>query len=338
MVLDNFYSYFGFVVSKKTNYKMAAGEGVRKSVWENEIQWEARREFIQTHTGTIPIDQLDALSMVWANMKFLGCRYPEATEETVKQLEASCTRAMDIPAEIKRKQDEGRKKPLIKGLILYVRDSAGPQNPISLLHGSAQRAKKTIEFQELGQKDGLFSCAVVIDDILVATGQAANKKDAKRTCAEQAVQILRAHQPVVDELLSHEKAQVVEKDHLATGKKVEAPRISENNLGSQMLRKMGWTGGGLGSKGKGRADPVLVDETQGRRGLGQVATDGGVNKVSVKNTVRNFIMDNQRKELRFSSDLSKEDRAIVHKICQQYRLRHKSFGSGEDRYLVISKQ
>jgi hypothetical protein len=316
---------------------MAAGEGVRKSVWENEIQWEARRDFLDTHKRTIPVKQLEALSMVWANMKFLGCRYPELTEEKVQQLEANCPRAMDIPAEIKRKQDEGKKKPLIQGFTLYVRDSARTENPISLLYGNAHRAKKTMEFQELGEKNGFFICAVVIDNILVATGKAANKKQAKHKCAEQAVEILRTRQPVVDELLLHEKAQVVEKNHLATGKRIDAPRISDSNLGSQMLRKMGWTGGGLGSEGKGRADPVLVHETQGRRGLGQDTTDKGVNKVSVKKTIQNFIMDNQKKELRFSSDLSKEDRAIVHRVCQQHGLRHKSFGSGEDRYLVISK-
>ncbi|XP_028398658.1 NF-kappa-B-repressing factor-like [Dendronephthya gigantea] len=316
---------------------MADRQGVIKSVWENDIQWSARREFIETHRRTIPIGQLEALSMVWANMKFLGCRYPEQTEERVRHLESSCSQAMDIPAEIKRKQDEGKKKPIIKGLTLYARDSAGPENPISLLHGSAHRSKKRIEFQELGQKQGQFSCAVVIDDILIATGEAANKKEAKRQCAERAVQILRACQPVVDELVLHQKAQVVKKDHLATGRELDAPRISENNLGSQMLRKMGWTGGGLGSEGKGRADPVLVDETQGRRGLGRDAGDGSVNKNSVKNTVRNFIMDNKKNELRFSSDLSKEDRAIVHTICQQHGLRHKSFGTGNNRYLVISK-
>ena len=317
---------------------MADRQGVRKSVWENDIQWAARREFIEAHRGTIPFEQLEALSMVWANMKFLGCRYPEQTEERVRRLESSCSQAMEIPAEIKRKQDEGKKKPIIKGLTLYVRDSEGPENPIGLLHRSVQRSKKTMQFQELGQKQGQFSCAVVIDDILIATGETTTKKEAKRQCAERAVQILRACQPVVDELVLHQKAQVVEKDHLATGREVEAPRISENNLGSQMLRKMGWTGGGLGSGGKGRADPVLVDETRGRRGLGRDVSDGSVNKTSVRNTVRNFIMDNKQKKLRFSSDLSKEDRAIVHTICQQHGLRHKSFGSGNDRYLVISKQ
>lgn len=319
---------------------MASEQTVTRCVWENDIQWAARNEFIEAHRGTMAIEQLDALSMVWANMKFLGCRYPGPTEERVKHLEATCSSAMDdIPAEIKRKQDEGKKKPIIKGFTLYVRDSAGPENPVSLLYGNAQRAKKTIEFQELGQKQGLFHCAVVIDDILIATGEASNKKDAKRKCAEQAVQILRERQPVVDELLLHKKADIVEKDRLAAANKVEAPRISENNLGSQMLRKMGWTGGGLGSKGnKGRENPVMVDEKQGRQGLGQEVTDGSVNKISVKNTVRNFIMDSFKRELRFSSDLSREDRAIVHKICQQYGLRHKSFGTGEDRYLVISKQ
>lgn len=317
---------------------MAGEDGVTRSVWENEIQWEARREFIEVHKGTIPVEQLDALSMVWANMKFLNCRYPGPTEERVQQLEKCCNRAVNIPAEIKRKQNEGNKKPIIKGFTLYVRDSAGPENPVSLLYNNAQRAKKTIEFQDLGQKDGMFSCALVIDDILIATGQASNKKDAKRKCAEQGLQILQACQPVVDELLLHEKAQVIRKDHLAQGANVDAPRISESNLGKKMLRKMGWTGGGLGSEGKGRVDPVTVNETQGRKGLGKDITDSSVNKMSVKNTVRNFIMDNHQNELRFSSDLSREDRAIVHRICQQHGLRHKSFGMGEDRYLVISKQ
>ena len=258
-----------------------------KCGWENDIQWEGRRQFIETHMGTLPIEQLEALSVVWANMKFLGCRYPQATEARVHELEDRCP--VDIQKDIKRKQEEAKKKAIIKDFILYVRDSSGEeQNPIGLLYGNAQRAKKAIEFQELGL---------------------------------------------------NEKAHVIERNQLADGKNIEPPKIPESNLGSRMLRKMGWTGGGVGREGnKGRADPIMVCGVQERRGLGQNSCETEVNKMSVKNTIQNFMMDSSKKELRFSSTLSKEDRAIVHKVCQQYGLRHKSFGGGQDRYLVISKQ
>ena len=320
-----------------TYYSMAKKS--EKCGWENDIQWEGRRQFIETHMGTLPIEQLEALSVVWANMKFLGCRYPQATEARVHELEDRCP--VDIQKDVKRKQEEAKKKAIIKDFILYVRDSSGEeQNPIGLLYGNAQRAKKAIEFQELGLNEKhSFSCAVVIDDILVATGEGMTKKDAKRNCAERAVQILRKSQPVVDELKSHEKAHVIERNQLADGKNIEPPKIPESNLGSRMLRKMGWTGGGVGREGnKGRADPIMVCGVQERRGLGQNSCETEVNKMSVKNTIQNFMMDSSKKELRFSSTLSKEDRAIVHKVCQQYGLRHKSFGGGQDRYLVISKQ
>lgn len=313
---------------------MSANDVVKRTTWENDIQWQARRFFIEKHRGSVPLEQLDAMSMVWANMKFLGCRYPKATEEKLKMLEATCVDTLNIPTETKKRKKIGEKA-IIEGFVLYVRDSSGfPENAISLLHRNAQRAHKSIEFLELEAKDDLFSCAVVIGGIQVAMGQAKTKKEAKRNCADKAVEKLRASQPVVDEILSHKKAQVIEKEELFKGK---APRISENSLGNQMLRRMGWTGGGLGLEGRGRTDPVLMNETQGRQGLGRDVTDASINKISVKNMVRNFIMDHNKKELRFSSDLSREDRGIIHSICQQHGIRHKSFGYGQDRYLVISK-
>lgn len=315
---------------------MAANQCV-KSGWENDIQWAGRRQFIEAHQQTLPIQQLEALSMVWANMKFMGCRYPQETEARVYELEERCP--VDIPKEIQRKQEEGMKKTIIKNFTLYVRDSQGTQDSISLLYGNSQRAKKAIEFQELGLNEkNLFSCAVVIDNILISTGEGSTKKDAKRNCADRAVDILRACQPVIDELKCHEKAQVVDKDQLVKRKDIEPPRIPESNLGNQMLRKMGWTGGGVGREGnEGRADPVMVYQVDKRQGLGH-GEDSGINMRSVKNTVQNFMMDSSKKELRFSSALCKEDRAIVHKVCQQFGLRHKSFGEGDDRYLVISKR
>ncbi|XP_046847683.1 uncharacterized protein LOC124441278 [Xenia sp. Carnegie-2017] len=198
---------------------MSAKDEVKRTTWENDIQWQARRFFIEKHRGSVPLEQLDAMSMVWANMKFLGCRYPKATEEKLEMLEATCVDTLNIPTETKKRKKIGEKA-IIEGFVLYVRDSSGfPENAISLLHRNAQRAHKSIEFLELEAKDDLFSCAVVIGGIQIAMGQAKTKKEAKRNCADKAVEKLRASQPVVDEILSHKKAQVIEKEELF---KVEA--------------------------------------------------------------------------------------------------------------------
>uniref|UniRef100_UPI00398E8C65 protein CDKN2AIP homolog A-like isoform X2 n=1 Tax=Pristiophorus japonicus TaxID=55135 RepID=UPI00398E8C65 len=64
---------------------------------ESEKHWKARREFIlrnmeeeqKAASGALPglgTDRLLALSMVWANHVFLGCRYSEAVMDKVLQM------------------------------------------------------------------------------------------------------------------------------------------------------------------------------------------------------------------------------------------------------------
>lgn len=49
--------------------------------------------------------------------------------------------------------------------------------------------------------------------------------------------------------------------------------LGSSNKGFELLRRMGWSGGGVGAQEQGRADPVAVDVRAGRLGLG--ATDVG---------------------------------------------------------------
>ena len=51
--------------------------------WEARHEWIARISFIEDHAPTYGFERALSLSMVWANMKFLGCRYPTATEQLV---------------------------------------------------------------------------------------------------------------------------------------------------------------------------------------------------------------------------------------------------------------
>ena len=55
----------------------------------------------------------------------------------------------------------------------------------------------------------------------------------------------------------------------------KAPSISDDNIGNQMLRKMGWTGsGGIGKDGQGRAEPVMALGTDGKFSLGCIPPNG----------------------------------------------------------------
>eukprot|EP00455_Lapot_gusevi_P014620 TRINITY_DN17326_c0_g1_i1.p1 TRINITY_DN17326_c0_g1~~TRINITY_DN17326_c0_g1_i1.p1 ORF type:complete len:122 (+),score=21.74 TRINITY_DN17326_c0_g1_i1:69-434(+) len=48
-----------------------------------------------------------------------------------------------------------------------------------------------------------------------------------------------------------------------------APRpIPASNVGNLMLRKLGWSGGGLGVRGDGIAEPIAVVLKNNKRGLG----------------------------------------------------------------------
>ncbi|KAK2828083.1 hypothetical protein Q5P01_019117 [Channa striata] len=60
-----------------------------RGYWESDKQWQARREFILRNIGDYEREQLDpllALSMVWANNVFLGCRYSTELLDKVKEM------------------------------------------------------------------------------------------------------------------------------------------------------------------------------------------------------------------------------------------------------------
>lgn len=48
------------------------------------MEWMARIEFIEDHIDKYGYDRALSLSMAWANVKFLKCRYPPETEELVQ--------------------------------------------------------------------------------------------------------------------------------------------------------------------------------------------------------------------------------------------------------------
>ena len=116
--------------------------------------------------------------------------------------------------------------------------------------------------------------------------------------------------------------------------------IPESNIGNKLLKAMGWKGGGVGKKGTGIAEPVNVEAVINREGLG-LKSEQGFSKdfyPAMKSVVLNYTKSSDQNDLVFSPDFSKEERATIHKICQQFSLKTRSYGVGDERYLVASRR
>ncbi|XP_061520441.1 CDKN2A-interacting protein [Phycodurus eques] len=78
------------------NREVAQWVDTLRGYCENNKQWLARREFILKNMDAYPtvqpgvsnssLDRLLSLSMVWANHVFLGCSYPEAVMDKIKEM------------------------------------------------------------------------------------------------------------------------------------------------------------------------------------------------------------------------------------------------------------
>jgi len=236
---------------------------------------------------------------------------------------------------------------LIPGLTLYLpnRDETDRKSSVSIIYESCQRCNIFIDFVfdecvEVSKGVLQFSCLLYITSIEISRGKGWTKKDAKHDAAKNGINKLMDEQPIIYKSdLNHDHLNTVEKGQLVRRSYETAPKLDDSNLGNKLLRKMGWKGsGGIGKHEKGIADPIFLDAAEGRKGVGHEHKNSSIKRDSVEKTLVDFIRDDQQTEIRFSNDLTSEERAIVHMRCQKFGLRHKSHGKGEDRYLVVSKR
>ncbi|XP_056141107.1 CDKN2AIP N-terminal-like protein [Lampris incognitus] len=80
-----------------------------RGVSESDKHWEGRREFLLRNMNDYEeadVDHLLALSMVWANNVFLGCRYSAELLEKVKEM----AEGIEVDAPVFMTRDEIVKK------------------------------------------------------------------------------------------------------------------------------------------------------------------------------------------------------------------------------------
>ncbi|XP_065882610.1 uncharacterized protein [Dysidea avara] len=119
--------------------------------WEARHEWIARISFIEDHTPTYGFERALSLSMVWANMKFLGCRYPTATEQLVMNY--------NVP-----ETDKGRKFPKNGVYVLNTEDFPDGV-PLGALSVVADEESHLLADEEDNDSDTSTQVSMLISDI-----------------------------------------------------------------------------------------------------------------------------------------------------------------------------
>ncbi|CAG5989539.1 NF-kappa-B-repressing factor isoform 1-T2 [Menidia menidia] len=231
----------------------------------------------------------------------------------------------------------GRKKHLSELVILENSDNA-----ICIINDTAQFNKVTADYKFSVQPDHRWRCEVYLEGQYVAAG-VGPKKIVKHIAAKEALATLRQTQAVVKSNLRKDgHCDAISRSQILARSGEEANRmeIKEDNIGNQLLRKMGWKGGGLGRDGDGISEPIKVKEQFSREGLGMDTLKSGnqLSKRDIENIIRNYASSDRQDDLRFATDLNNDERKQVHQIAQKYGLRSKSYGQGWQRFLIVSRK
>ncbi|CAH2056334.1 unnamed protein product, partial [Iphiclides podalirius] len=115
----------------------------------------------------------------------------------------------------------------------------------------------------------------------------------------------------------------------------------ENSVATKMMQMMGWKGGGLGADAQGIAEPIKPNlQMVKRAGLGSNTNDVHQFRRAAQDLMRRYIAsDTFDLDLVFSSDFSKEERAVLHQCARKSGLVSKSYGERDkDRFLVVKKK
>ncbi|KAG8448263.1 hypothetical protein GDO86_015380 [Hymenochirus boettgeri] len=223
----------------------------------------------------------------------------------------------------------------LKNIVVYENSAY----PICTLNDTAQFNNVTVEYVFESLTDGNWKCKAFMEGQLLAEAIGV-KKTVKGDAAKAAVEALKQTQPVVVNNPKKEYGEdAISRNKIRGWSRDEAfkQQIKEDNIGNQLLRKMGWTGGGLGKVGGGISEPIAVKEQFSREGLGHVS-DCKITKRDIEHIIKNYASSNSKNDLIFSKELTNDERKFIHQIAQRYKLKSKSYGPGTERFLVVCRK
>ncbi len=189
--------------------------------------------------------------------------------------------------------------------------------------------------------ESLVRCLVSVQGEVLAEVEGVSQASAKHLASQRALERLRQFCWTLEIKQQADSDDLgLSKDEIFGDNEKKAEAIPESNIGSKLLRAMGWKGGGVGKEGTGIAEPVKVEAVINREGLGLQAEQGMSRDFlpAVRTVILNYAKSDQQSDLVFSPEFSKDERALLHKECQKLGLKTRSTGTGDDRYLIASRR
>lgn len=176
--------------------------------------------------------------------------------------------------------------------------------------------KTTACMQKIGKLEMTFDAEqkkyfYVFNGQIIAEGAGESKKAAKKPADEDLVKTLKTNCYTIKSKLEFFTAEKVVNRGQIDENPINSNRIQESNLGFKMLKMLGWGGGSLGAKNDGIVDPVSLEIKIGRRGLGADSSEEFDIK-RIRNMLKNFKQNQVEYDLVFSSEFTKEERALIH--------------------------
>ncbi|CAF3336866.1 unnamed protein product [Rotaria sp. Silwood1] len=234
-----------------------------------------------------------------------------------------------------------------------------PGHYVSMLFTSMSKNKLELKYEFVHVPSG-FMITYTINNRFFMSWIAPTKVAAKQAGAKKAIEMLKTLYPsiktknLVGDMSINENETMGIKCKLITRSQLYDQQSlitlitttptntqSKEDMGSKLLKKMGWVGGGIGKDLQGIAEPIQIEDLQGRKGLG--SNNLFPNQIFIKNLRRileEFIATNDDDgELQFANEFNSEERKSIHKEAMKLHLTSNSYGrDGERRIRVTQKR
>ncbi|XP_062622025.1 NF-kappa-B-repressing factor-like [Saccostrea cucullata] len=252
-----------------------------------------------------------------------------------------------VPKPGSRKRKESELHGDLTRFIIFERSNPeAEQNAVSILQNSAAMNHANLEYDFHVDMSGT-RCRVLLEGHNLVEYMGTTKATSKSVASEKALERLRqiCYTIKIKQAVDSSEADVGRDEVMGEIQK-QVLAIPDDNIGSRLLKKMGWTGGGVGAEGnKGLAEPVAVTLTNhtllNRQGLGLHGDHAKAMvdfKKKITEVINNYAKSDKQEDLAFAPEFSKEERAFIHQHSQKLGLKTQSRGSGNERYLTISRK